>query len=389
MNHIIQKPIYLDYNSTTPCDPEVVEAMLPFFNDQFGNASSKTHAFGWEAEEAVEYARQQISVLIGAHSQEIIFTSGATESTNLAIRGLLEGIDSAKHIITVATEHKAVLDLCYFLESKGVSLTILPVDKHGQLDLEALENAINPSTKLIAVMYANNETGVIMPVEQIAAIANRHGVPFFCDATQAVGKIKVDMNTLAIDMMAISAHKFYGPKGVGALYIRKSTTKLKLTPLQFGGGHERKLRSGTLNVPGIVGMGKAAEICNKQIDQDALMLRSLQQYFIDSIRQINGLRLNVSHKNTMPNVVNVSAEIIGGDRLLNMISKYVAASSGSACSSALVEPSHVLKAMDISDEDALASIRFSFGRNTTLEELDIVLDAIKKAVLSIQSNDSL
>jgi cysteine desulfurase len=389
MNHIIQKPIYLDYNSTTPCDPEVVEAMLPFFNDQFGNASSKTHAFGWEAEEAVEYARQQIAVLIGAHSQEIIFTSGATESTNLAIRGLLEGIDSAKHIITVATEHKAVLDLCYFLESKGVSLTILPVDKHGQLDLEALENAINPSTKLIAVMYANNETGVIMPVEQIAAIANRHGVPFFCDATQAVGKIKVDMNTVAIDMMAFSAHKFYGPKGVGALYIRKSTTKLKLTPLQFGGGHERKLRSGTLNVPGIVGMGKAAEICNKQIDQDALMLRSLQQYFIDSIRQINELRLNVSHKNTMPNVVNVSAEIIGGDRLLNMISKYVAASSGSACSSALVEPSHVLKAMDISDEDALASIRFSFGRNTTLEELDIVLDAIKKAVLSIQSNDSL
>jgi len=387
MNHIIQKPIYLDYNSTTPCDPEVVEAMLPFFNDQFGNASSKTHAFGWEAEEAVEYARQQIAVLIGAHSQEIIFTSGATESTNLAIRGLLEGIDSAKHIITVATEHKAVLDLCYFLESKGVSLTILPVDKHGQLDLEALENAINPSTKLIAVMYANNETGVIMPVEQIAAIANKHGVPFFCDATQAVGKIKVDMNTVAIDMMAFSAHKFYGPKGVGALYIRKSTTKLKLTPLQFGGGHERKLRSGTLNVPGIVGMGKAAEICNKQIDQDALMLRSLQQYFIDSIRQINGLRLNVSHKNTMPNVVNVSAEIIGGDRLLNMISKYVAASSGSACSSALVEPSHVLKAMGISDEDALASIRFSFGRYTTLEELQIALDAIKKAVLSIQSNN--
>jgi cysteine desulfurase len=300
---------------------------------------------------------------------------------------LLEVIDSAKHIITVATEHKAVLDLCYFLESKGVSLTILPVDKHGQLDLEALENAINPSTKLIAVMYANNETGVIMPVEQIAAIANRHGVPFFCDATQAVGKIKVDMNTVAIDMMAFSAHKFYGPKGVGALYIRKSTTKLKLTPLQFGGGHERKLRSGTLNVPGIVGMGKAAEICNKQIDQDALMLRSLQQYFIDSIRQINGLRLNVSHKNTMPNVVNVSAEIIGGDRLLNMISKYVAASSGSACSSALVEPSHVLKAMGISDEDALASIRFSFGRYTTLEELQIALDAIKKAVLSIQSNN--
>jgi cysteine desulfurase len=389
MSKNIRQPIYLDYNSTTPCDSEVVEAMLPFFNEQFGNASSKTHAYGWGAEEAVESAREQIASLIGAYSQDIIFTSGATESTNLAIRGLLGDIDSAKHIITVATEHKAVLDLCYFLESRGVALTILPVDKYGQLDLEALENAINPNTKLIAVMYANNETGVIMPVEQIAAIANKHGVPFFCDATQAVGKIKVDLNEVAIDMMAFSAHKFYGPKGVGALYIRKTTPKLKLTPLQFGGGHERKLRSGTLNVPGIVGMGKAAEICKKKIAHDSIMLSSLQQYFIDGINQINGLRLNISPENTMPNVVNVCVGIKGGDRMLNMISKHVAASSGSACSSALVEPSHVLKAMDICDEDALASIRFSFGRNTTFEELDIVLDAIKKSVLSIQSNDSL
>jgi len=387
MSKNIRQPIYLDYNSTTPCDSEVVEAMLPFFNEQFGNASSKTHAYGWGAEEAVESAREQIASLIGAHSQDIIFTSGATESINLAIRGLLEGNDSAKHIITVATEHKAVLDVCRFMESMGVALTILAVDKFGQLDLEALENAINPNTKLIAVMYANNETGVIMPVEQIAAIANKHGVPFFCDATQAVGKIKVDLNEVAIDMMAFSAHKFYGPKGVGALYIRKTTPKLKLTPLQFGGGHERKLRSGTLNVPGIVGMGKAAEICKKKIADDAIMLSSFQQYFIDGINQINGLRLNISPENTMPNVVNVCVGIKGGDRMLNMISKYVAASSGSACSSALVEPSHVLKAMDISDEDALASIRFSFGRNTTLEELDIVLDAIKKAVLSIQSNN--
>jgi cysteine desulfurase len=389
MSKNIRQPIYLDYNSTTPCDPEVVEAMLPFFNEQFGNASSKTHAYGWGAEEAVESAREQIASLIGAHSQDIIFTSGATESTNLAIRGLLGDIDSAKHIITVATEHKAVLDLCYFLESRGVALTILPVDKYGQLDLKALENAINPNTKLIAVMYANNETGVIMPVEQIAAIANKHGVPFFCDATQAVGKIKVDLNTVAIDMMAFSAHKFYGPKGVGALYIRKSAPKLKLTPLQFGGGHERNLRSGTLNVPGIVGMGKAAEICKKQMDQDALMLKLLQQYFIDGIGQINGVRLNLSIENLLPNVVNICVGINGGDRLLNMISKYVAASTGSACSSALVEPSHVLKAMGISDDDALASIRFSFGRNTTLEELDIVLGAIKKSVLSIQSNDFL
>jgi cysteine desulfurase len=275
------------------------------------------------------------------------------------------------------------------MESMGVALTILAVDKFGQLDLEALENAINPNTKLIAVMYANNETGVIMPVEQIAAIANKHGVPFFCDATQAVGKIKVDLNELTIDMMAFSAHKFYGPKGVGALYIRKTTPKLKLTPMQFGGGHERNLRSGTLNVPGIVGMGKAAEICKNQMTHDAIMLSSLQQYFVGGINQINGLRLNILPENIMPNVVNVCVGIKGGDRMLNMISKYVAASTGSACSSALVEPSHVLKAMDISDEDALASIRFSFGRNTTFEELDIVLDAIKKSVLSIQSNDFL
>ncbi len=384
-----RQPIYLDYNSTTPCDPEVVEAMLPFFNEHYGNAASKTHVFGWAAEEAVESAREQIASLIGAHSQDIIFTSGATESINLAIRGLLDDIDSAKHIITVATEHKAVLDLCYFLESRGVALTILPVDKYGQLDLGVLEKAINPNTKLIAVMYANNETGVIMPVEQIAAIAKKHGVSFFCDATQAVGKIKVDLNEVAIDIMAFSAHKFYGPKGVGALYLRKTTPKLKLTPLQFGGGHERKLRSGTLNVPGIVGMGKAAEICKKKIDDDAIMLSSFQQYFVHGINQINGLRLNIAAENTMPNVVNICVGIKGGDRMLNMISKYVAASSGSACSSALVEPSHVLKAMNISDEDALASIRFSFGRNTTLEELDIVLDAIKKSVLSIQSNDFL
>jgi cysteine desulfurase len=386
MSKNIRQPIYLDYNSTTPCDSEVVEAMLPFFNEQFGNASSKTHAYGWGAEEAVESAREQIASLIGAHSQDIIFTSGATESINLAIRGLLEGNDSAKHIITVATEHKAVLDVCRFMESMGVALTILAVDKFGQLDLEALENAINPNTKLIAVMYANNETGVIMPVEQIAAIANKHGVPFFCDATQAVGKIKVDLNELTIDMMAFSAHKFYGPKGVGALYIRKTTPKLKLTPMQFGGGHERNLRSGTLNVPGIVGMGKAAEICKNQMTHDAIMLSSLQQYFVGGINQINGLRLNILPENTMPNVVNVCVGLKGGDRMLNMISKHTAASSGSACSSALVEPSHVLKAMGISDDDALASIRFSFGRNTTLEELDIVLDAIKKSVLSIQSN---
>lgn len=386
MSNNIRKPIFLDYNSTTPCDVEVVEAMLPFFNAQFGNASSKTHAYGWEAEEAVENARQEIASLIGAHSQEILFTSGATESINLAIRGVLEATASAKHIITVATEHKAVLDVCRFMESKGVELTILAVDKEGQIDLQQLEHAITPDTKLIATMFANNETGVILPVEKIGNIANKHGIPFLCDATQAVGKIHVDVKANQIDLMAFSSHKIYGPKGVGVLYVRKGDPKIDLVPLQFGGGHERKLRSGTLNVPGIVGMGKAAALCKSRMTQDALMLKSLQQYFVDGIGQINEVRLNLSIENLLPNVVNVCVGINGGDRLLNMICKHVAASSGSACSSALVEPSHVLKAMGISDDDALASIRFSFGRYTTMEELDIVLDAIKKAVLSIQTN---
>jgi len=386
MSNNSRKSIYLDYNATTPCDDEVVEEMLPFFNEQFGNASSKTHAYGWEAEEAVEYARQEIASLIGAHSQEIIFTSGATESINLAIRGLLDATDSAKHIITVATEHKAVLDVCRFMETKGVALTILAVDKEGQIDLQQLEDAITPHTTLIAAMFANNETGVILPVEEIGNIANKRGIPFLCDATQAVGKIHVDVMANHIDLMAFSSHKMYGPKGVGVLYIRKGDPKINLVPLQFGGGHEKKLRSGTLNVPGIVGMGKAAELCKRRMTHDALMLKSLQQYFVDGISKMEGVRLNLSIENTMPNVVNVCVGINGGDRLLNMISKHVAASSGSACSSALVEPSHVLKAMGISDDDALASIRFSFGRYTTKEELDIVLDAITKAVLSIQTN---
>jgi cysteine desulfurase len=233
----IRKPIYLDYNSTTPCDDEVVEAMLPFFNAQFGNASSKTHAYGWEAEEAVENARQEIASLIGAHAQEIIFTSGATESINLAIRGVLEATDSAKHIITVATEHKAVLDVCRFMESKGVELTILPVNSEGQIDLQQLEDAITPDTKLIAAMFANNETGVILPVEEIGNITNRHGIPFLCDATQAVGKIHVDVKATQIDLIAFSSHKIYGPKGVGVLYVRKGDPKINLVPLQFGGGH--------------------------------------------------------------------------------------------------------------------------------------------------------
>jgi cysteine desulfurase len=323
--------------------------------------------------------------VIGAHEQELIFTSGATESINLAIRGLLEDIDSSKHLITVATEHKAVLDLCYYLQSKGVALTVLPVDKNGQLDLLELKNAIRPDTKLIAIMYANNETGVVFPIDQIAAIADQHDIPFFCDATQAVGKINFDLRKVKVDMMAFSAHKFYGPKGVGALYIRKKESKLKLTPLQFGGGHEKKLRSGTLNVPGIVGMGKAAELCSKKMNDDQQHIKILNEHFINGVADLPDVRLNVSNENKLAHVVNLCFGFPGGDRMINLIRKDVAVSTGSACSSALVEPSNVLKAMGISDEDALASIRFSFGRYTTLKEVDTVLEVIRKAILSIQS----
>ncbi len=380
-----QFPIYFDYNATTPCDPVVVEAMLPFFTEQFGNAASKTHAYGWTAEEAVELARKQVASIIGAHEQEIIFTSGATESVNLAIRGLLEGIDTAKHVITVSTEHKAVLDACRYMESKSVALTVLPVDKDGRLDMTLLEQSITSDTKLIAVMFANNETGVILPVKEIGKIARQHGIPFFCDATQAVGKIEVDVKAQHIDFMAFSSHKFYGPKGVGALYIRRGSPTLKLMPLQFGGGHERKLRSGTLNVPGIVGMGKAAELCRTRMISDVVLLKELKTHFIDGISQIKGLRLNVPANNALVQVVNVCFGFPGGDRIMGMISKHVAVSSGAACSSAMVEPSHVLKAMGVSDQDALASIRFSFGRYSTMQEVEFVLDVIRKAVSSIQS----
>ena len=385
MNNNFRKPVYLDYNATTPCDHEVVEAMIPFFNEQFGNASSKAHTYGWEAEEAVENARRQVAKLIGSNEQELIFTSGATESINLAIRGVLEATESSRHIITVATEHKAVLDICKFLEGKGVALTILPVDRFGQPDLVSLENAINSNTKLITVMYANNETGVIMPVEQIAAIANKHGVPFLCDATQAVGKINVDLNQVSIDMMAFSAHKFYGPKGVGALYIRKKIPKLNLIPLQFGGGHESKLRSGTLNVPGIVGMGKAAELSMMHLDANNEKIKMLNEHFINGIKDLDGVRMNISNDNRLVHVVNLCFGFSGGEDMMNLIRKHLAVSSGSACSSALIEPSHVLKAMGITDQDALASIRFSFGRYTTLEEIDTAIDVIRNAVSTIQS----
>jgi len=374
-------PIYLDYNATTPCDPQVLETMLPFFSAHFGNAASKAHAHGWFAEEAVAQAREQVADLIGADSSEIIFTSGATESINLAIRGIAEKhAAKGRHIITVATEHKAVLDVCEYLQSSGFNITTLPVNQFGMIDLAQLQASIQKDTILIVAMYANNETGLIHPISAIGDIAKQHGIPFFCDATQAVGKISIDVIQDGIGMMAFSAHKMYGPKGVGALYVRKKDPKIEIAPLFYGGGHERKLRSGTLNVPGIVGLGKAAEVCQTLMESEAKRLRELRDFFWQELMNIQGVEWNGQIDQSLSHVANICFDTAGGDKLIKMISKHVSVSSGSACSSASIEPSHVLKAMGMSETKAYSSIRFSLGRFTTIQEVETTIEAVKSAV---------
>jgi cysteine desulfurase len=351
-----------------------VDAMLPFFNTHFGNAASKSHAFGWYAEEAVQFAREQVGSLIGADPQEIIFTSGATESVNLAIRGYAEAnATRGRHIITVATEHKAVLDVCEYLATQGYDVSVLPVDSHGMISVEQLESALRRDTLLVAAMYANNETGVVFPVREIGALLKSRGIAFFTDATQAVGKIPVDVQVDGIDMMAFSAHKLYGPKGVGCLYVRKKNPKVELSPLQYGGGHERKMRSGTLNVPGIVGMGKAAEICSQLMAAESQRLSALRNRLEEMLLQYPFVKSNVEVENRLNHVANLRFECRDGDQLLKKVSKHIALSSGSACSSVSVSPSHVLTAMGLSEEDALRSIRFSLGRFTTSDELNETL----------------
>ena len=374
-------PIYLDYNATTPCDPLVVEAMLPFFSTHFGNAASKSHAHGWYAEEAVAMAREDIASLIGASPNEIIFTSGATESINLAIRGLAEMPSSSHgHIITVATEHKAVLDVCEHLRSKGMDVTVLPVNGAGHINLNQLRDAIRPTTILIAAMYANNETGLIHPVREISRIAREAGVLFFCDANQAAGKIPVDVKSDGIDMLAFSGHKMYGPKGVGILYIGKRDKKIELAPQIFGGGHERKLHSGTLNVPGIVGMAKATVICRDHVQEESVRLATMRDRLRGELTRIGGVGLNGDEACMLPQVANLCFGIDGADRLLKMISRSVSVSNGSACSSVTQAPSHVLKAMGLSDMEALSSIRFSLGRFTTEADIDTVISVVSDAI---------
>ncbi len=376
----MELPIYLDNNATTPLDPRVLEAMLPYFTNKFGNAASRNHAFGWVAEEGVDYAREQVAKLIGCTEKEIIFTSGATEADNLAIKGVFEMYaDKGNHIITATTEHKAVLDTCKHLEKQGAKVTYLNVKEDGLIDLAELEAAMTPETILVTIMYGNNEIGVIQPVKEISAIAHKHGALFMTDATQAVGKIPVDVNADGIDLMAFSAHKMYGPKGVGALYVRRKGPRVKVTAQMDGGGHERGMRSGTLNVPGIVGLGKACELCRLEMDEEAKRLSGLRDKLENALTQLEESYVNGNKEHRLPHVANISFKYVEGEGLM-MAMKDLAVSSGSACTSASLEPSYVLKSLGLSDDLAHSSIRFGLGRFTTEEEVDYAIENTKKAV---------
>lgn len=373
-------PVYLDNNATTPMDPRVLDAMLPYFTEKFGNAASRNHAFGWAAEEGVDYAREQVAQLIGASEKEIIFTSGATEGDNLGIKGVFEMYqDKGNHIITTVTEHKAVLDTCKHLEKQGAKVTYLPVKEDGLIDLKELEAAMTPQTILVCIMYGNNEIGVIQPVKEISAIAHKHGALFMTDGTQAVGKIPVNVDADGIDLMAFTGHKMYGPKGVGALYVRRKNPRVKVTAQMDGGGHERGMRSGTLNVAGIVGFGKAAELCRLEMDTEAKRLAAFRDKLQSSLLELEESYVNGNVEHRLPHVANISFKYVEGEGLM-MAMKDLAVSSGSACTSASLEPSYVLKSLGLSDDLAHSSIRYGLGRFTTEEEVDYAIEVTKKAV---------
>jgi cysteine desulfurase len=360
--------IYLDHHATTPVDARVLEAMLPFFTQQFGNAASRQHAFGWAASDAVERARKQVAALIGAGSKDVIFTSGATEANNLAIKGAAKARRDRDHLVTVATEHKAVLDPMRRLERDGWQVTVLPVDRMGLIDLPALEQAITPRTALVSLMAANNEIGVLQPIKEAAALAHAKGAWFHTDAVQAVGKVPFDVEALDVDFASITAHKVYGPKGVGALYVRRTRRDVKLAAEIEGGGHERGLRSGTLNVPGIVGFGQAAEIARAALNEEAGRTQALRDRLLQALAaQIDGMTVNGSLAARLPGNLNVSFDGIDGEALLVSLDD-IAVSSGAACTAA--EPSHVLVALGLSKDRALASLRFGIGRATSAEEID-------------------
>lgn len=374
-------PIYMDNHSTTKVDPRVVEAMLPYFTVHYGNAASRNHSFGWDADRAVEAAREKLARIINADSREIIFTSGATESNNLTLKGVVEMYaDKGNHVITQVTEHRSVLDTAKRIERSGIHVTYLPVDKDGLVDPDDVRKAITDRTVLISMMLVNNEIGVIQPVEEVGRIAKERGILFHCDATQGVGKIKVDVQSMGIDLLSFTAHKLYGPKGIGALYVRRKNPRVRLAPMMDGGGHERGMRSGTLNVPGIVGFGRACEIAMEVMEEEAARLLSLREKLrkgiMDSLEEVY---LNGHPTRRMPGNLNLSFAYVEGESLL-MGLKEIALSSGSACTSATLEPSYVLQALKVSPELAHSSIRFGLGRFNTEEEVDYVIGRVIETV---------
>ncbi len=375
-------PIYLDYHATTPVDPEVLSTMMPYFTQVFGNAASRNHEFGWTAEAGVEKARQQIAKFLGATEKEIIFTSGATESNNLALQGVAEMYrEKGNHIITSPIEHKAILDTCHYLETKGFEITYLPVDQYGQVSPESVRNAITPKTILVSIMAANNEIGTINPIQAIGRVCKEKGVIFHTDAVQAIGKTPIHVEEMGIDLLSLSAHKIYGPKGIGALYVRRKNPRVRLAPLMHGGGHERGMRSGTLNVPGIVGLGKALEVANRLMVEDQARIRKLRDLLWERIQaELDDVYLNGHPTQRLAGNLNVSFAYVEGESLM-MGMKELAVSSGSACTSASLEPSYVLKHIGVGEDLAHTSIRFGLGRFTTQEEIEF---AAKKVISTVQ-----
>lgn len=377
----IEAPIYLDYAATTPVDPRVLEKMLPYFCESFGNAASRTHRFGWAAEEAVDAARSEVAKTIGAGAREIVWTSGATEADNLAIKGVAEHFaEKGSHIVTVVTEHKAVLDSCEHLERGGHEVTYLGVDGGGRITAGQVEAAITENTVLVSVMFANNETGVLHPISEIGEVCRAHGVLFHCDAAQAFGKVPIDVEKMQIDLMSLSAHKIYGPKGVGALYVRRREPRVVLAPQIHGGGHERGNRSGTLNVSGIVGFGEAARVAREEMEEESARILGLRERLRGRlVEEIPHVHLNGSCEHRLPGTLNVSFAGVDGEGLLLGL-KDVAVSAGAACTSESLEPSYVLRAMGLADDLAHSSLRITIGRFTTREEVDHVVDAVRREV---------
>jgi cysteine desulfurase len=376
--------IYLDNNSTTPVDEKVLEKMLPYFSQKFGNAASVTHSFGWLAKDGVATAIKQVAELLHCDEQEIVFTSGATESINLAIQGVFEIYkNKGNHIITCKTEHKAVLDTCQALEKKGARITYLEVDKNGLVNLDQLQKEISSSTILVSIMYANNETGCIQPIEKIAEITHMHGSIFMSDATQAVGKLPIDLNTLGIDLIPFSAHKFYGPKGVGGLYIRRKKPRVILAPTIFGGGHQRGLRSGTLNVPGIVGLGAACALAKDEMESKQKLVLGLRNQLEKGLLQLPNVSINSLNANRLYNTSNICFKDIAAVDLIRHLKNKIAVATGSACTAEDQNPSHVLSAMGLTEKEAFSAMRFSLGKYNTKEEIEATVGLVRESVLGI------